>query len=330
MRTFIQRLPAALLCVTALPLIAAVPGAETVTPAQIATADRPAASREEAQKPRPGEQDLAEAIAAETAAPQTAAPVATANSVSNAQVAFAPTDGARFERLLTSQSSSSTNADAISLHEIRTQLEERWEKSGDQWLLHCTPMDASVQGEVAMVAETEQVLLSQPYTVVFNSQGEVIEVRGFDAISEKIKDALPSDAPEQFIAMFTPESMRANVAKSQNYQFNWLFNKQWRLGERHVEELSLPASRGKLIEITKVSTISAIDATTLILSIENSGQTDRETFSEKGTVTLDTASGQLRQLQKTRLIAIEMPGQDGNTVSHKNTEVLTITWQPIH
>lgn len=331
-------LPAALFCTTALhstaalPLAAAVPpGAETVTPAQIAAADRPATSREEAQEPRAGEQAIAEAIAAKTAAPQTAPP---ASTVSSTRVTFAPTDGARFERLLTSQSSSAANGDATGIRAVRTQVEERWEKSGEQWLLHCTPIDVSVQDSTASpVSQIKQAELRQPYTIVFDAEGKLLEVRGFDDIAEQTNDLFGDtlNPPAQY-----SEALRRAVAASFNYQLNWLFGKRWRVGEEHKSDLyALAMPQWAAEQSEQTATVAAIDSHVLILNFESTGAftnadaNARVTASEKGTATLDPVSGQLRQLQKTRLIEMQAPGPDGNTVSSKNTEVLTIVWQRV-
>lgn len=264
------------------------------------------------------------------AAQETAANAADATS--GTLVSFAPTDGARFERLLTSQSSTAINGDAVSTHTIRTQVQEHWEKSGNQWLLHCTPTDVNTGDNNNPMTMIDQVFLNQPYTVVFDTSGKVVEVRGFDDISQKLEEVLSSgtlspNVSKQLIANFTPQSMRANVALSQNYRLNWLYGKHWQAGA-HYKEQKMPPSvaSDRQITIETAYTVSAIDAKVLILSLQADGKIAASTVSEKGTITLDTATGQLQQLERTRLIENRNPDTTANTAALKSTEVLTISW----
>lgn len=331
MRTFAQLLSTALLCSAALPMHGAgLPGAETVTPADIATADRPAASREQAQKPRADEQAVAEAIAAQTAAPQTVAPAV--STVSNAKVSFAPKDGARLQRQLTSQSSTTAGNAVLGIGEIRTRVDERWEKSGNQWLLHCTPVEVSVtygKDVSPSAVKLREALLSLPYTVVFNAQGELVEVRGFDDAAAKVQEALGEDivfdgGPD------LPAHQQKIVSQSPSYQFNWLFGKQWRVDETFERDLAAQLNLADRGSWEQKNTIVAIDPSVLILSFENNGAINdadsRNTISEKGTVTLDPASGQLRQLQKTHQSEFNIPDGKGVLTPHKRSEVINITW----
>lgn len=257
------------------------------------------------------------------------------NTVSDARITFAPSDGARFERLLHNQFSVSHNGEPFALGQVRSKILERWEKSGEQWLLHCTPVDVTVEESSASpnAVKFKEILLSQPYTVVFNAQGKLIEVRGFDDFPAKLKEAF-GDEENVGVAEDFPAQHRQAVTHSPNYQFNGLYGKRWKAGERYERDRDAGFGLSQSDQWKQINTITAIDPSTAIIAFESNALVQPRDMplirvSEQGTATLDTSSGQLRQLQKTHLGEMSQADAEGNRVDIKRTEVLSITWRRV-
>lgn len=254
--------------------------------------------------------------------------------VNKVKVAFAPVDGAVFVRTLTIQGSNTTGEQAAGMSEVRTVSQERWEKSGEQWLAHVTPVEVSVRDTSGPVSERlQQILLNTPYTVVFSDKGKALEVRGFDNLSEDLRAGLPQDFHLAAGTILNAQSQRWRLVSNWNTLYTWIEGKEWRLNQKHTEKQTLTPPQETPLNFVQNNTITMIEAGQIIVSFEGSRKPrdPKEgqhpiTINDKGTITLDTTTGLPAQLQKTRQMEVRAVDAEGNPTIQKRSETTTITW----
>lgn len=249
---------------------------------------------------------------------------------------FAPVNGAHYLRQSKVQSSSEVDGKPVSLSAIEISIAERWERKGEGWVLHCEPKAISVQDSGgALAQQLQQLLLESPYAVVYNANGQVSEVLGFDTIEQKLRKELPEDDQQTAALILNAESQRWRIANNWDTQYAWLYGKVWQSGQQHSETATLQPPQGPALDFSQHSTIDAADATVLIITFENTSRVTELPepvsllITEKGALTLDVATGLPRQLDKSRLLQLRVPGADGQPITQKRTETTAISWTAI-